>query len=91
VDLADGEVFHRFRGHAGAIGELCFAPDGRTLASAGQDTTILLWDVTGRRPALSKNAPQLKPEDLAALWERLSGEAKAAKRRCYSWVTLNHC
>jgi WD40 repeat protein len=78
MDLADGEVFHRFRGHAGAIGELCFAPDGRTLASAGQDTTILLWDVTARRPPLPKNAPQLKPEDLAALWERLGGEAKAA-------------
>src|SRR5207302_8513516 len=77
VDLADGRVFHTFAGHAGAVTALGFAPDGRTLASAGQDTTILLWDLKDRRPPLPKDS-QLGPEGLAPPWEALRGEAKAA-------------
>jgi WD40 repeat protein len=47
-DLADGKQRTNFPGHRGSVSALAFTPDGRRLASGGDDAT-LIWDVGGRR------------------------------------------
>jgi RNA polymerase sigma factor (sigma-70 family) len=78
VRVADGKVIHRFTGHLGGIGCLSFSPDGRTLASGGHDSTVLVWDITDRAVPRAKEAPPLTPEKLAELWKGLGGTAAEA-------------
>ena len=49
--VSRGEALTRFEGHPGPIQAAALSPDGRLAATAGQDTTILIWDLTGARPA----------------------------------------
>jgi WD40 repeat protein len=44
-DVTTGQEIRRLRGHKGPITALAFSPDGQTLASGSQDTTILLWSL----------------------------------------------
>jgi hypothetical protein len=82
LETATGMERVRFAGHFGQVGALAFAPDGRRLASGSEDTTILVWDVTGRlqdgrlRPAhLSANEWRELWADLAATDAGRAGRA----------------
>ena len=43
-DMATGEKISTLNGHTATVETLVFSPDGKTLASTGQDGTILVWD-----------------------------------------------
>ncbi len=48
--VADGRLVRQLNGHINSVFSLAFAPDGKTLLSAGGDARAALWDVTsGKR------------------------------------------
>jgi WD40 repeat protein len=48
-DLTGGKLKQMWTGHKEDVKSLSFSPDGKTLASGGQDSTAKLWDVqTGK-------------------------------------------
>jgi WD40 repeat protein len=49
-DAATGQERATLAGHALAVRGLAFAPDGKTLASGGDDRAVRLWDTGGRAP-----------------------------------------
>lgn len=78
VRVADGKVVRRLTGHVGGIASHCFSSDGRTLASGGQDTTGIIWEVPDRTVTDLQEDQPLKPDELAAVWTSLGGEAAEA-------------
>ena len=77
VELATGRERHRFVGHKGGIHAVAFSADGTALVTAGDDTTALVWDLTGRLWAKAESGKPLAHADLDAYWADLAGEDAA--------------
>src|SRR4051812_30923353 len=54
----------RFRHGVGTVRGLAFAPDGKTLASAGDDQTVCLWDPADGKLVRKLTGPEEGLQDL---------------------------
>jgi RNA polymerase sigma factor (sigma-70 family) len=75
VEVASGDERQGLVGHRGRVGSVAFAPDGGRLVSAGDDTTALVWDLTGRHDA---QPPTLAAGELETCWTDLAGDGTRA-------------
>ncbi|OAI52310.1 hypothetical protein AYO44_04680 [Planctomycetaceae bacterium SCGC AG-212-F19] len=77
-EVASAQPRLTFPPQRAATTALGFAPDGGQLASAGADSTVLVWDLTGRATAAEPQRVQkLSAKQLDALWADLAGDTDA--------------
>jgi hypothetical protein len=74
VEVATGKERLRFEGHQGNVASLAFSADGRKLVSGSDDTTALVWDLSG--DVVGKREP-LQPSDLDVYSNDLNGNDAA--------------
>jgi RNA polymerase sigma factor (sigma-70 family) len=79
------DASHPARLRDGSAWSLSFSGDGRRLAAGNGDTTVLVWDVTGRL-AVGHRLRPAKPTDaeLQALWTDLADDAARADRAVWT-------
>jgi RNA polymerase sigma factor (sigma-70 family) len=85
-ELASGQEIRQFDAPQNWVWSLGFAPDGRTLASGGGDSTIVLWDLTDRRQGARLRPARLSAAEMDRLWTDLGKEAAKAHRALWTLV-----
>ncbi len=78
LETWSGQELRRIDLPQGTKCSLAVAPDGRTLATGGYDSTILLWDLTGQSTVSKKESAPPTAKELEALWSDLAGDALKA-------------
>jgi hypothetical protein len=77
IEVATGQIRHKFAGHPRQITCSAIAPNGRFIATGSDDATVLLWDAVGARSRQQPQAP-LDAAELNRLWGELAKENAVA-------------
>ncbi len=77
LDAATGKLRTRLSGHRGPVRAIAFSLDNRLMASAGADTTVLVWDLDRLRGERPSRKP-LSDEQLEQCWQDLEKDAAVA-------------
>jgi RNA polymerase sigma factor (sigma-70 family) len=80
-EAASGAKIRSFRGHRAEVTSLGFDRDGRRLVSASFDSTVLVWDLTGRLRDGKLVPADLSAADLEARWRDLADRDAARAYR----------
>ncbi len=70
IEIASGTVRTLLTGHRHGVHGLAFSPDGRTLASGGEDAVTILWDVFDTRTGAARK--EASENELARAWTDLA-------------------
>lgn len=73
-EAATGRLIRRFESQHSDVISVAFAPNGLTIASGAGDSTILLWDITGRQKDGKLRRLALTPRQLEECWTALADE-----------------
>jgi WD40 repeat protein len=83
-EIATGQTIRQIVTPQRPVLSLAFAPDGRVLASGGQESTILLWDLTAQAERPNSKGASLTAQELEKLWTDLAGAAAVAERAIWA-------
>jgi len=78
VEVLTGRERRTLHGHGGRVLPLAFSGDGKRLISASNDTTALIWDLTGKLAAGDQSSWVLSPKELETAWSDLAGDDAAS-------------
>jgi WD40 repeat protein len=53
LDVGTGKLLSTFTGHKQSVSSVTFSPDGKTLATASNDSTLKLWNVATQQELLT--------------------------------------
>ena len=78
LDLYTGRELNTFKGHLGPVNEISFSHNVELLATAGADTSTVVWDLAAMARQPAPLAKPLTEDELSKNWTLLSGQDAAA-------------
>jgi hypothetical protein len=88
-EVLTGKPTRSLKGHDGTVRCAAFSPDGRTLVTGGNDTTLLVWDMTRQQGQHGlKRSKELQGLEMEWCWTDLAGD-EAAQAHQAIWTLVS--